>query len=287
MSQSIKDLDGLPSGEIKLLVSQAELRIMDAVDEKFAVQDKKLDAMQDDMSILVGNTKLEGLMQGTKKSIDALTVRHDSWHSEDLTYRSEMKSRLTTLETDTKRVGDQVSHVRWLVYTSYGLGRVGGKCLDLLKSETFWKVAGCGLAFFMLEKMAPALYHWILPILQIGQIRDVQTIEPLVYTKQAVICPHGILRRSASDSISGHARHPDDWLRSHRSPTLTVGMTIDKREPDDGTCCCSKMCDTQAMRCEQDGDSTRHDAGCSSTPWWTSPSMPVAERSSHPRCCVT
>ena len=228
MPSTIKELDGLPSGEIKLLVSEAEQRIMDAVDEKFAVQEGKLDVMQDNVSILVGNTKLEGLMQGTKKSIDALTVRHDTWHGEDLSYRSEMKSRMTVLEADTKQMGDQVSHVKWLVYASYGVGRVSVKCFDLLKSEAFWQVAGCGIALFLLEKDSSC--HISLDRSDPANAQIERVMNELVYSKRGLALTESFegLRLTAYRDVKGVLTIG----YGHTGPDVSVGLTISAEDAE-------------------------------------------------------
>ena len=166
MPPTIKEIDGLPAGEIRLLIGESEQRVMEAVDARLAGQDEKIDAIQQDVSILVGNSKLEGLVQGTKKAVEALTARHDTWHDEDLVYRTDIKERMTTIEAESKNTTEQIGRIQWLVRGSYGVGRVGVKCLDILKAEVFWKVMLIPVGLYVLEKLSPVVFHFLGPILK-------------------------------------------------------------------------------------------------------------------------
>ena len=164
---TIKDLDGLPSGEIDLRIAQSEQRTRDVMDARLTTQDGRLDEMQQDLSTLVGTQKIQGLVQSIKATVEGLVVRGDEWHAEDLTYRSDMVQRVSSIETETKRLTGQVDGIHWFVACSEGIVFVTKKGAALLSASEFWKIVGVGFVLYVLNKVAPMFLKFITPMLHL------------------------------------------------------------------------------------------------------------------------
>ena len=166
LKPTIKELDGLPAGEIDLRIQQSEQRTKEFLENRLTVQDEKLDMMQNDLSALVGTKQITGLVQSVKTTIEGLVVKHDTWHAEDLTYRTELNTKVTTIETDTKRLRDQVQMIRWFVATSHGVSRCLGVGLKMLSETDFWKVFGAAALMWTLSHFAPGLWKEVAEYIQ-------------------------------------------------------------------------------------------------------------------------
>ena len=161
---TIKELDGLPSGEIELRIAQSEQRSRETLGSRLDAQDTRLDNMQDDLSILVGTAKLQGLVQSVKITVEGLVVKGDQWHEEDITYRAAMIQRVTSIEEKTEALTSRVERIGWFVYCSDKLSQLLAKLFRLLSTEEFWKVAGVGIMLYTMSKVSPWLFHIVAPI---------------------------------------------------------------------------------------------------------------------------
>jgi hypothetical protein len=107
MDTTIKDLGGLPAGEIEVLVLKSEKEIM-------TMLDTKLDGLKNDMSDRLdaheGTVKARldsqdavqdsvlALVKSIDAKVDKIGDKGDGWHSEDLAYRASMEARVSTIE---------------------------------------------------------------------------------------------------------------------------------------------------------------------------------------------
>jgi hypothetical protein len=100
---TIKELDGLPSGEIHLAIAQAENRMVDRMEQKLAEhqeliehrldsQDAKLETMQEDLTSLVGSDKVPGQVARLSEMVQGLVDKHDTWHEQSFARASPRKS---------------------------------------------------------------------------------------------------------------------------------------------------------------------------------------------------
>ncbi|ADW69024.1 hypothetical protein [Granulicella tundricola] len=162
---TIKELDGLPAGEIDFRIAQSEQRTKQFLEARLNTQDEKLDTMQQDLSALVGTPLVAGMIKDIKTSIDAVRDRqeeqagkHSDWHEADLTFRTEVITRVGTIETEQKKMTGQMRMIRWFVATSKGVS----KCLELaikaLTEADFWKVFGAAGLMWALSHYAPAVF---------------------------------------------------------------------------------------------------------------------------------
>src|ERR1700759_35513 len=91
---TIRELDGLPAGEIHLAIAQSETKQVDRMEQKLAehrqviehrldAQDEKLGAMQEDLTSLVGSDKVPGQVTRLGEMVQGLVDKHDEWHEQD------------------------------------------------------------------------------------------------------------------------------------------------------------------------------------------------------------
>ena len=178
---TIKELDGLPAGEIDLRITQAEQRTVKAMEEKLDehreviesrldAQDDRLECVQSTLATLAGSNGLPGLVQSLKNTVEAgiakqeasvakqeakqeaSVARQNDWHEGDLSYRVQVKSRLGSLE-------DQVKRINWFVSGSNICARGLARCMDALKTEAFWKVFGVAFLIWLISHFAPGAAH--------------------------------------------------------------------------------------------------------------------------------
>ena len=176
MAPEIKELGGLPEGDIKLLISDSKHEIKGILDAALNTQelrfdgclkeqDRKIDDMQQNISILVGNSKLEGLVQSTKKTIESLAAKHETWHEEDLTFRKDITTRVETIEKDSGATAEQVANIRWLVLLNHYSVMWIVKCFNVLKEQSFFKLVLSIGVIWLIAHFAPHLYEAIKPYL--------------------------------------------------------------------------------------------------------------------------
>lgn len=173
---TIKELDGLPAGEIQLLIANSEratvVMMQDKLDEHRGViegrldqQDERLGTMQSDLSALVGTSKVTGLVAGIQLSIDSQIAQQRTWHVGDLKYRGTMTERMTAIENETKLLSGQVEMIRWFVASSRNLSRFLRVVLQALRTMEFYKLFGVGFALWLVNHFSPALYRFFVQIL--------------------------------------------------------------------------------------------------------------------------
>ena len=148
----IKELDGLPAGEIHLAIAQSELKTVglmetklnehrEAIEERLDTQDSKLEAMQEDLTSLVGTDKVEGLVQRNTKLLEGLVDKHQQWHDQDLEFRSTITLSVAQLADRHEVVAEDVRSIKWLVATFSGLRKLGaGTAKAVKESKVLWRV---------------------------------------------------------------------------------------------------------------------------------------------------
>ncbi len=104
-----------------MLIREAETRINEGLEERLAQHDAKIDAIGNDVAILVGTSKLTGLVQQTKLAVDKLTDNSNIWDQDDLAFRSQMVEKILTVEGNTMKLMEQVSDISWFVVVNRGL----------------------------------------------------------------------------------------------------------------------------------------------------------------------
>ena len=102
----IKELDGLPAGEIHLAIAQSEQKTVGLMEDKLAEhrevieqrldnQDAKLEAMQEDLTSLVGTDKVPGLVNRNTELLQGLVDKHETWHVQDTAFRSSITHQVS------------------------------------------------------------------------------------------------------------------------------------------------------------------------------------------------
>lgn len=124
--QNIKELDGLPAGEIRLAITQSELRTVNLMEEKLAEhrdviekrldhQDEKLQEMQTDLTALVGSDKVPGLITHNTELLKDIADKHERWHEQDSEFRSDIAQKMQELTDQNNRMSKDMRNIRWLV----------------------------------------------------------------------------------------------------------------------------------------------------------------------------
>jgi hypothetical protein len=149
----IKELDGLPAGEIHLAIAQSELKTVGlmetklkehqiAIEQRLDTQDEKLDTMQQDLSALVGTDKVPGLVSRNTDLLQGLVDRHQMWHDQDMEFRSTITLSVAQLADRHEVVAEDVRSIKWLVATFSGLRKLGaGTAKAVKESKVLWRVS--------------------------------------------------------------------------------------------------------------------------------------------------
>jgi hypothetical protein len=133
---TIKELDGLPAGEIHLAIAQSENRQVglmelklaehrEAIEHRLDTQDVKLEAMQEDLTSLVGSDKVPGQVTRLNELVQGLVNKHDEWHAQDTAFRSDITSKVSQLSDEQAVMAKDVRQVRWFIRACYALARLG------------------------------------------------------------------------------------------------------------------------------------------------------------------
>lgn len=190
MTPTIKELDGLPSGEIALMVANSEMKMVTAMDQKFRehrelienrldAQDENLSSVDKSLSTLVGSGNLPGLVTQIKEIVDnnarsfkQFTVQQTAqmslqseWHNESLAYRKTAEASRDDIIGRMEKVESQVMSMRWMVSSVRGIVRASRGCANILKAAEVWKLTGVGVLLLLLNKLSPQLFHLLLKII--------------------------------------------------------------------------------------------------------------------------
>ncbi len=160
-----------------LLTSEIDLRIKDAAQEQVTTLEQKLREHQDaierrlsatdtavkdnlDRTIELKTDVAVLMASDTRQTelLESISENGNKWHDDDLVYRADMVQRVSAIETEQKKLSDQVNIIRWFVATSSGVTRAIGLGLKILCTESFWKLAGVGALLYGLEKASPWAY---------------------------------------------------------------------------------------------------------------------------------
>jgi len=174
---TIKELDGLPAGEIHLAIAQSENRTVGIMEEKLAehreviehrldTQDTKLEAMQADLTSLVGTDKVPGQITRLSEMVEGLVGKHDKWHEQDTEFRTDITHKVEKLGEAHIEIAKDVRQVRWFIAACYALGKAAKTTVTVVREGgDFYKavIAG-GLTWVVVEQflhvVLPALKHF-------------------------------------------------------------------------------------------------------------------------------
>jgi hypothetical protein len=172
---TIKDLDGLPAGEIHLAIAQSETRQVDRLEQKLAehrelierrldTQDARLEVMQEDLSALVGSEKVPGQVTRLNDLVQGLVDKHDRWHEQDEVFRSAITLQVAQLSEQHMVVAKDVRQVRWFITACYAIGKAGRLTVAIVREgkDIYKAVAACGITWLVVVQFL----HVILPYLK-------------------------------------------------------------------------------------------------------------------------
>lgn len=169
----IKELDGLPAGEIHLAIANSEARTVDRMQEKLEehreaietrldTQDNKLDGMQSDLTALVGTSKVPGQVTRLTDLVEGLVANHETWHGADIEFRSDITEKVTKLSQQHEAIAKDVRQVKWVVKTSYAIAKVGKTTIKVVKeSRDAYKFLIGGVTGLTVVQMTHAAWPFI------------------------------------------------------------------------------------------------------------------------------
>lgn len=175
MPPTIKELDGLPAGEIHLAIAQSERQTLDLmelklnehrekIERRLDSQDEKLETMQQDITSLVGTDKVPGQIGRNTELLESLVAKHEAWHEQDQEFRSNITSQVSELKEQQKSVAKDIGSVRWFIATCSALGRAGKTALKVVRQgNELYKVLGFGGVAWLI---AVQFLHFIWPTLK-------------------------------------------------------------------------------------------------------------------------
>jgi hypothetical protein len=152
---TIKQMDGLPAGEIYLAIAQSEQKVAGLMEQKLKehgqviehrldTQDEKLEAMQSDLTALVGTEKVPGLINRNTELLQGLVDKHETWHEQDTLFRSSITDQVAQLQESHQRVVRDVRAIKWLVSVCTAIARTTSKTFTAAKESRTAKSAGLG-----------------------------------------------------------------------------------------------------------------------------------------------
>ena len=178
MTLQIKELGGLPEGEIKLLIE-------DAADRREAALDTKLSAHRDEIGKRLERTEdkvddnlnrlvdLQGSVSGLQNSFASMSEDNREqtkllkevvnqgreWHEDDITFRSDVQGRLSKIEIEQKSTTQQVKRLRWIGVTTNGVRKAVRFVFEKLCEADFWKLIALVLLLGLLKMLSPVMFH--------------------------------------------------------------------------------------------------------------------------------
>jgi hypothetical protein len=172
---TIKELDGLPAGEIHLAIAHSEQRTLGLMEKKFnehqaAIerrldsQDEKLETMQADITSLVGTEKIPGQIARNTELLEGLVAKHETWHEQDTEFRSNITHQVSELQERHKEIAKDISSVNWFVKTCSAFGIAGKTTIKIARDgRDVWKALGAsGIAWIVVVQFI----HLIWPLLK-------------------------------------------------------------------------------------------------------------------------
>lgn len=178
VTPTIKELDGLPAGEIHLAIAQSENRQVGLMEEKLAehreaiehrldAQDAKLEAMQGDLTSLVGTDKVPGQVTRLNGLVQGLVDKHDTWHEQDTEFRSAITMQVAQLSEQHKIMARDVRQVSWFIKTCAVVGKAGKTTMVVVKEgkDIYKAIAAGGITWLVvvqfLHLLWPHLKDWL------------------------------------------------------------------------------------------------------------------------------
>jgi hypothetical protein len=176
---TIKELDGLPSGEIHLAIAQSENRQVGLMELKLAEhreviehrldsQDVKLEAMQEDLTSLVGSDKIPGQVTRLSEMVRGLVDKHDEWHAQDATFRLEISSKVSKLSDDQSALAEDVRPLKWFILACAAIGKLAKTTFKVAREgkDMYKAVAACGISWLVIVQFVHVVWPAIKSFLQ-------------------------------------------------------------------------------------------------------------------------
>lgn len=167
---TIKQLDGLNTAEIQLLIANSERKTVDKMEEKLEEhrvvieqrldsQDDKLATMQEDLTALVGSDKVPGQVTRLTGLVEGLVEKHDVWHGGDLEFRTDITQKVTKLAEQHEAIAKDVRQVKWVVKTSYAIAKLGRTTIRVVREgKDIYKLLIGGVSGVALVQVAHAAW---------------------------------------------------------------------------------------------------------------------------------
>ena len=144
---TIKELDGLPSGEIHLAIARSEQQTIglmeqklnehrNAIERRLDTQDEKLETMQQDITSLVGTDKVPGQIGRNTELLEGLVAKHETWHEQDTEFRSNITHQVSELQEQHKAIAKDIGSVSWFVKTCSAFGTAGKTTIKIAREGT-------------------------------------------------------------------------------------------------------------------------------------------------------
>ncbi|AEU36188.1 hypothetical protein [Granulicella mallensis] len=175
---TLRDLDGMPKGEIHLAIANSERQTLGLMEQKLNEhrekierrldnQDEKLETMQQDITSLVGTDKVPGQIGRNTELLEGLVAKHEAWHEQDTEFRSHITSQVSELKEQHKSVTKDIRSVKWFITICSALGMAGNAILKVVRQgKELYKAIGVGgilwiLIVQFLHLIWPLLHAWL------------------------------------------------------------------------------------------------------------------------------
>ena len=185
MTLQIKELGGLPEGEIKLLVERAKDAQVSVMEQRLkehqAMIDTRLTKTDDAVKELSNRTSelrtsvalLNASDDRQTALLEEIKANGEKWHEVDLDFRAVLIQRVSKIEstqsdiaTEQASLAAQMKLLRWIVASSAAVLRACALGWKLIGTEEFWKVCGVGTVIYLLGKISPHLVDMAKSILK-------------------------------------------------------------------------------------------------------------------------
>lgn len=156
MPPTIKELDGLPAGEIHLAIAQSERQTLDlmeqklnehrnAIERRLDAQDEKLETMQQDITSLVGTDKVPGQIARNTELLEGLVAKHEAWHEQDTAFRTNITHQVSELQEQHRAIAKDIGSINWFVKACSAFGVAGRAALKVAQEgKGLYKALGFG-----------------------------------------------------------------------------------------------------------------------------------------------
>jgi predicted nuclease with TOPRIM domain len=133
------------------------------IEHRLDTQDAKLEAMQEDLTSLVGTEKVPGLVMQNTDLLQGLVDKHESWHEQDNQFRSAITQQVAKLAEQHIDIAKDVRQVRWFIKACYALGKAGKTTVAVVREgkDLYKAVAAGGISWLVIVQFM----HVVWPVI--------------------------------------------------------------------------------------------------------------------------